>query len=104
MSNDPPEHELSLMLPDTPPKCPGSFPLTVTDIDVMLFGFELNGSILAVQARIAGMKARNLVNAISGHSPEYSQRCFQDEADNITAYASQLRAMRAARIQDRKDI
>ncbi len=68
--------------------------ITVGHIDGLLLAFEMNGHILAAQARIDGMKTENAVSASGGMVTRYRENDFLQEARNIESYASYLRVMR----------
>lgn len=78
----------------TAPKCPGKPPLDNLGINTLTGAFEMYGRIMAIQARIDGMKARNTMVEMSGHRPEYVQDDFQKAADNITLIVQQLNIMK----------
>jgi hypothetical protein len=73
------------------PKCPGTPPIDNNTVNGMLLAFQLHAQILAVQARIEGMKIRNTVMEIEGYSPEYKQEAFMEAGGQISQYAEFLR-------------
>ncbi len=67
---------------------------TQDHINGLVLSFEMNGMILAAQARIEGMKADNDVRRLQEDSPAYHGEDFEKEASNIESYARYLRVMR----------
>lgn len=61
-------------------RCPGKPPLNE---EALLIAFATYGKILAIQARIEGMKVRNIISGIGGYSPEYGQAAFAEAGQEI---------------------
>jgi hypothetical protein len=79
---------------DTAPKCPGTPPLDNMGIQGLIGAFEVYGRILAIQARIDGMKVQNATSALNGQYPQYVEHEFQQQAESIYLHVQQLQIMK----------
>ncbi len=75
-------------------KCPTAGPINKDLVNGMLLAYEMNGHIVAAQARMDGMKADNKVCETQGLTPMYRYSDFQAEVSNIDRYTSYIRVMR----------
>lgn len=74
--------------------CPGKPPLDGLDINTLTGAFEMYGRIMAIQARIDGMKVANRFDEVCGRDFTYLQHDFTKAADNIYLCVQQLQIMR----------
>ena len=76
-------------------KCPGKPPLDNNGIQALIGAFEMYGRILAIQARIEGMKVRNETDKITGNTfGQYTEKDFIQQADNIYNCVRRLQIMK----------
>ena len=80
------------------PKCPGKPPLDELSIMALTGAFEMYGRIMAIQARIDGMKAGNAFCAVNNMLPQYRQEDFAKAGDNITLCVQQLNLMKTVNV------
>jgi hypothetical protein len=71
--------------------CPGRPPFDRNDINALTGAFEMYGRIMAIQARIDGMKARNERDKVIGNTfGTYTEYDFRVQANNIELCVQQL--------------